>query len=401
MATIKFKDGSEYMAKLEKLERSTREKVIAPAIYNAADIVANEIRDQLRKVPTDERWGTNSNPLNGPNKQQKKGLYDSLGIASLQDDGGFLNVKIGFDGYNKIKTKRWPQGQPNQMVARSVERGTSFMQGNPFVKRAVSRAKNEALSEMQKFGMTRADCVVAVGGGVVGDLAGFVSASYMRGIDFYNIPTTLLSQVDSSIGGKTALNLGGVKNIVGAFYQPKGVLIDVDTLKTLPERQFKNGLCEVVKMAATCDEKLFEFIENSDFSGEDIEKIIVGALKIKKSVVESDEREAGLRRVLNFGHTLGHAIEVNSDYYHGECVGIGMIPFSASGARDRIKALLTKIGLPTEYKDVNSLLKRMKMDKKAEGDEIFCVFVEKIGSFEIKKITFDELEKIIEEGYEK
>jgi hypothetical protein len=150
VATSKFKDGSEYMAKLEKLERSTREKVIAPAIYNAADIVANEIRDQLRKVPTDERWGTNSNPLTGPNKQQKKGLYDSLGIASLQDDGGFLNVKIGFDGYNKIKTKRWPQGQPNQMVARSVERGTSFMQGNPFVKRAVSRSKNEALSEMQK-----------------------------------------------------------------------------------------------------------------------------------------------------------------------------------------------------------------------------------------------------------
>lgn len=259
----------------------------------------------------------------------------------------------------------------------------------------------KVLSEMLEFGMTRADCVVAVGGGVVGDLAGFVSASYMRGIDFYNIPTTLLSQVDSSIGGKTALNLGGVKNIVGAFYHPKGVLIDVDTLKTLPERQFKNGLCEVVKMAATCDKELFQFIENSDFGREDIEKIIVGALKIKKSVVEADERETGLRRVLNFGHTLGHAIEVNSDYYHGECVGIGMLPFSTSEARDRIENLLKKVGLPTEYKGVNSLSEHMKMDKKAEGDGIFCVFVDKIGSFEIKKITFDELEKIIEEGYKK
>ena len=259
----------------------------------------------------------------------------------------------------------------------------------------------KALSEMLKFGMTRADCVVAVGGGVVGDLAGFVSASYMRGVDFYNIPTTLLSQVDSSIGGKTALNLGGVKNIVGAFYQPKGVLIDVDTLKTLPDRQLKNGLCEVVKMAATCDEKLFEFIENSDFGSEDIEKIIVGALKIKKSVVEADEREAGLRRVLNFGHTLGHAIEVNSDYYHGECVGIGMLPFSAPEVRGRIENLLKKIGLPTEFKNVNSILEHMKMDKKAEGDGIFCVFVNKIGSFEIKKVGFDQLEKIIEEGYKK
>lgn len=150
MATIQFKDGKEYIAKLEKLEREARETVCGTAIYNAADLVADEIRAQLKKVPTDESWGTENKPTRGPNKLQKKGLYESLGIASLKDDAGFLNVKIGFDGYNDINTKRWPRGQPNQMIARSVERGTSYMNGNAFVKKAVSKAKKTALAEMQK-----------------------------------------------------------------------------------------------------------------------------------------------------------------------------------------------------------------------------------------------------------
>ena len=143
---------------------------------------------------------------------------------------------------------------------------------------------------------------------MVGDLAGFAASAYMRGIDFYNIPTTLLSQIDSSIGGKTAINFGGVKNIVGAFYQPKKVLIDPDLLKTLPPRQISNGLAEAIKVGLTSDEKLFDIFENGEI-GSRLDEIIVRALTVKKNVVEQDEKEAGLRRILNFGHTVGHGIE--------------------------------------------------------------------------------------------
>ena len=150
MATIAFKTGDAYMEKLERLERQTREKVCGKAIYEAAELVADEIRAQLGRVPSDETFGTGRNPAKGPNKAQKKGLYDSLGIAPIREDGdGFLNVKIGFDGYNSIKTKRWPKGQPNQMVARSVERGTSYMGANPFVKKAMAATKGKALEQMK------------------------------------------------------------------------------------------------------------------------------------------------------------------------------------------------------------------------------------------------------------
>lgn len=151
MATIKFKNGDEYIAKIAKLQAQTRDKVCGRAIYGAAEIVADEIRTQLRQVPTDESNDSYWGELSGPKKAQKKGLYDSLGIASMQDDGtGFLNVKIGFDGYNSIETRRWPQGQPNQMIARSVERGTSFMKANPFVKPAMKKVTKKARAFMKQ-----------------------------------------------------------------------------------------------------------------------------------------------------------------------------------------------------------------------------------------------------------
>ena len=167
----------------------------------------------------------------------------------------------------------------------------------------------QLLSEMLSHSFTRKDCVVAVGGGVIGDLSGFAAACYMRGVDFYNVPTTLLSQVDSSIGGKTAIDLDGVKNIAGAFYQPKGVLIDPETLKTLDSRQLHAGLAEAIKMAATSDAFLFKKIEESSDLQADLQTIIVGALLIKRDVVQQDPKENGLRKILNFGHTIGHAIE--------------------------------------------------------------------------------------------
>ena len=260
----------------------------------------------------------------------------------------------------------------------------------------------ELLEVLNENAFTRADCIVAVGGGVVGDLSGFTAATYMRGIDFYNIPTTLLSQVDSSIGGKTAIDFGGYKNTVGAFYQPKAVIIDPDVLKTLSKRQFNNGLAESIKMAATSDKALFEMLENNN--AEDIiETVIERSLKIKKAVVEEDEKELGLRKVLNFGHTAGHAIETAaglSDYLHGECVSMGMLAFSSRSVREKLINVLTKYNLPVKFDfPADEILSALRHDKKAKGDGVNVVFVNDIGSFEFKYLTFNELEKTVKEAY--
>ena len=249
------------------------------------------------------------------------------------------------------------------------------------------------LTEMLDFGLTRTDCAVAVGGGVVGDLVGFCAASYMRGIDFYNVPTTLLSQVDSSIGGKTAINLSGVKNVVGAFYQPKGVLIDADTLKTLPSRQIANGMAEAIKMAITSDADLFELIEREGLTEENTEEILLGALRIKKAVVEADERECGLRRVLNFGHTLGHGIEAREEMrlYHGECVAIGMTAVCSDEMLPRLRGALKRFGLPTEYDgDLEGALSYICHDKKCDGSRVSVVFSDDFGSFRLENMTVSD-----------
>ena len=250
------------------------------------------------------------------------------------------------------------------------------------------------LSKMLEYGFTRSDCVVSVGGGVAGDLTGFCAASYMRGIDFYNIPTTALAQIDASIGGKTAVNLRGIKNIIGAFYQPKKVLIDPDLLITLPPRQLSNGLCEAVKMAMTSDAELFEIMEEGNIY-DNIDKIIERSLKIKKSVVEKDEREGGLRKILNFGHTIGHGIESEeklNGLYHGECVALGMLPMCSTSARERLTKVLKNLHLPTSYDfDIQKIIEAMRHDKKSDGDCITVVLVEKIGTFELKKMSYDEL----------
>lgn len=242
--------------------------------------------------------------------------------------------------------------------------------------------------EMMKHGFTRKDCVVAVGGGVVGDLAGFAAASYMRGIDFYNIPTTVLSSVDSSIGGKTGVNLDGIKNIIGAFCQPKGVIVDPALTKTLPARQVSNGLAEAVKMALTFDPDLFALFENGD-PAKDLEKIIVRSLRLKADVVGKDEKEAGLRRVLNFGHTIGHGIEsLGLGYYHGECVALGMLPMCSPEVRARLIPVLEKLNLPVSAQfDRKRALEAILHDKKSGGGCISAVFVDKIGSFRIENIT--------------
>ena len=256
--------------------------------------------------------------------------------------------------------------------------------------------------ELLNHHFSRTDCVVAVGGGVVGDLAGFVAASFMRGIDFYNIPTTVLSQVDSSIGGKVAVDLDGIKNILGAFYQPKAVLIDPDTLHTLPARQLANGLAEAVKMALTFDAPLFELFENED-ALDHIETIIAHSLRNKKRVVEQDEREAGLRRVLNFGHTIGHAIESVeglSGLYHGECVALGMLPMCGDALRPRVARVLSKLGLPTQWQgDPAALCEAAFHDKKFADGNVTVVTVPQAGQFALERWTPARLRQCIEEFY--
>lgn len=250
-----------------------------------------------------------------------------------------------------------------------------------------------ALNTMFRAGLTRGDCTVAVGGGVCGDLAGFAASAYLRGIDFYNIPTTLLSQVDSSVGGKTAINFAGVKNIVGAFYQPKKVLIDPDVLATLDRRQLLSGLAEAIKMAFCFDGALFRLMETEPFE-EHIAEIIAGSVFIKRGVVEADERESGPRKLLNFGHTLGHGIEctVKPQLLHGECVALGMLPMCEGEARERLLRVLERVGLPTACRpDADAVMEAASHDKKQTAAGIDCVLVREVGKAEIVTLTLPEL----------
>ena len=252
---------------------------------------------------------------------------------------------------------------------------------------------------MLEHEFTRTDCVVAVGGGVVGDLAGFAAASFMRGIDFYNIPTTVLSQVDSSVGGKVAIDLDNIKNCVGAFHQPKAVLIDPDVLDTLPQRQIANGLAEAVKMAVNFDEALLAMFEQEDYSSH-IDEIIAASLKIKAAVVKEDEKESGLRRVLNFGHTIGHGIETAAgldELYHGECVALGMLPMCSEELRPRVQKILQRLNLPTSCSvDPDKVWEAMTHDKKRSGDTITVVYAPKAGSFELRSMPIGELKEAVD-----
>ena len=254
---------------------------------------------------------------------------------------------------------------------------------------------------MLERGFSRKDCVAAVGGGMVGDLAGFAAACFMRGVDFYNIPTTLLSQVDSSIGGKTGVNLDGVKNIVGAFWQPQKVLIDPDTLDTLSPRLYAEGMAEAVKMALASDEKLFEQLEQGDLP---VEELLYGALSIKKAIVEQDEREGGIRKLLNFGHTIGHGVEsaAKGSLYHGECVAIGLLPMCSQPVRARLQPVLERLGLPTSTDlDKEQIWQAMQHDKKSNSAGFSAVFVEEIGKAYAKNITFAEMKTILEGAWQK
>ncbi len=249
------------------------------------------------------------------------------------------------------------------------------------------------------LGLDRDSAVVTLGGGVVGDLGGFAAASYLRGIRFAQVPTTVLAMVDSSIGGKTGVNLARGKNLVGAFHQPQGVYVDVETLRSLPLRERAAGAAELIKAAVIWDAELFEWLEAHIEGFLDLEpKVVLPALEracaIKAEVVQRDEREGGLRRLLNFGHTLAHAIETLAGYrgiLHGEAVSIGMVfaaersealGFAPEGTRARIEALLERAGLPTRVpaRPRRAYLSALAVDKKKQGDAIHFVVSKGIGS---------------------
>jgi 3-dehydroquinate synthase len=264
-------------------------------------------------------------------------------------------------------------------------------------------AVSKVLDALARLGATRDACVLALGGGVVGDIAGFAAACWMRGIDFVQFPTTLLAMVDSSVGGKTGVDHPAGKNLIGAFHQPRAVIADLDTLATLPDRELRAGLAEVVKTACIGDVDFFDWLEvHADAllarDAEALTHAIARCCRFKAGVVERDEREAGERALLNFGHTFGHALETEAGYgmlLHGEAVAIGMVLAARLSARlgmaddagtERLAALLGRLGLPTSIPPgltPDALLARMQLDKKNHAGALRLILWRGIGRAEI------------------
>lgn len=265
------------------------------------------------------------------------------------------------------------------------------------------------LEFLAESGLTRTDALVALGGGVIGDVAGFAAASYLRSIDFIQIPTTLLACVDSSVGGKTAIDLKAGKNLAGAFYQPKLVIADFETLSTLTDGIFADGMAEVIKYGVIFDKAFFEFLRDNE-AKDNLEYVITRCVELKRDIVNADEKEKGVRALLNFGHTVGHAIEKCSGYKipHGSAVAIGMVIISRAAYKcsfcdenyaDIIASLNKKYSLPVSTDFSASELSSAAMaDKKRAGDKIKLIIPEALGNCVIKSVPTSELEKIIGEG---
>ena len=251
--------------------------------------------------------------------------------------------------------------------------------------------------ELLQFNFSKEDIIISFGGGTISDLTGYVASSYKRGIQFVSVPTTTLAMVDASIGGKNALNVGGVKNAIGTIYPPQKVLIGLDVLETLPIVEYANGICESLKMGLALNEGLFNLFKQEEL---DIEKVIRESLLTKKAVVEKDELESEYRKVLNFGHTIGHAIEFDSNYKikHGFAIANGMLIASKNEYYyEQLIGILKKIGCPIiQHFDSTRILEAIKNDKKSYSETIDFVFVHKIGSFEIKNISFNDVKGVIE-----
>ncbi|MBQ7963749.1 MAG: 3-dehydroquinate synthase [Alistipes sp.] len=262
-----------------------------------------------------------------------------------------------------------------------------------------------------ELGVDRSCFVLAVGGGIVTDVAGFAASTFMRGVEFGFISTSLLGQVDASVGGKNGVNVDGYKNMVGTFTQPRFVVCDVNLLRTLSAREFRTGLAEIIKAGVIGDATLFEMLEQADFStlqrdSDTLREMVYRAIKVKADIVERDERESGDRRLLNLGHTLAHAIEKSSSKFnHGEAVAVGLAMIADVAAKqgllavedkERILNLLQRAGFALEPPvEVRTLLKAVKRDKKAEGDSIHVVFPLGVGNCCVEKMPLEEFKALV------
>ncbi|HIW73132.1 MAG TPA: 3-dehydroquinate synthase [Firmicutes bacterium] len=336
------------------------------------------------------------------------GLLDRAGALSREVNGGTRALIVTDSHVGPLYARR---------VARSLE--AAGYRAGEYVFPAGETSKRLAAVEeiyaaLAAGGFTRADLIVALGGGVAGDMAGFAAATWLRGIDFVQIPTSLLAQVDSSVGGKTGVDIPQGKNLVGAFWQPVRVLADMDTLDTLPAAFHRDGLGEVVKYAciAPClcgGEPLFDRLERGDaLSPGKRAETILACIDCKRGVVERDEREAGERRLLNFGHTLGHALEKYYDYAgptHGCAVAVGMAAVTAASEREgltapgttaRLTSLLAALGLPCDDPaPPSAYLPAAAMDKKRAGDGIHLVLLRRMGEAFVHRLPMAELEGFV------
>lgn len=329
---------------------------------------------------------------------------DALG-AALADCGGASRVALVT---NPVVNRLWGAAAIRSLQAAGLP--TTPIEIPPGERYKSLTTARRVYARLVEAGLDRRCAVVALGGGVVGDLAGFVAATYLRGVTLVQAPTTLLAQVDASVGGKVAVNLPQGKNLVGAFYQPSVVVVDVTTLGTLPRRQLRSGLAEVVKHGVIADAALFSYLESNATQAIAAEPatmrhLIKRSCEIKASVVALDEREAGRRTILNFGHTIGHALETHSRYRrfsHGAAVAVGMMAACRVGQHlglmqddtpERLLALLNRLGLSTHIAGVtvDDLLPIMHRDKKALAEEVRMVLPVRMGEVTVTPVSDDVL----------
>ncbi|MBQ9730677.1 MAG: 3-dehydroquinate synthase [Bacilli bacterium] len=309
-----------------------------------------------------------------------------------------INEYYDFSKHNKVlivsddgvpsKYAEMVKSQLSNSLIYVFEHGESHKNIETFIK------LQETLLEYE---FTKSDLLIALGGGVVGDLVGFTASTYKRGIKYINIPTTTLSQIDSSVGGKTAIDMGNVKNAIGTIYQPELVLIDFDTLKTLDKYQYSSGLVEALKAGILKDSKIIDLFADLEAN---YQEIIYRALVVKKEIVEEDVFEQGNRKQLNLGHTIGHPIELLSNMSHGEAVGIGMLyVIKDEVLKEKAKKILSSLGLRTTYEyDLEKALNILVNDKKANNKGIQMVFAHKINDIEFVTMKKEDIKVLIEEG---
>lgn len=336
--------------------------------------------------------------------------YDIIIESGLLDKAGELISQAVCGRYAAIVTDDNVDALYSNRLTRSLENAGISAQKFVFPHGEASKC-HTTLIKLYDFlaenKFTRSDFIIALGGGVVGDTAGFAAATYMRGIDFVQIPTSLLAQVDSSVGGKTAVDIAGGKNLVGAFYQPRIVICDTDVLNTLTPKFFADGMAEVVKYGMIKSEELFCLLENGDIKA-NIDEIVKRCVEIKALVVENDEHEKGERMLLNFGHTLGHAIEKHYNYTgitHGCAVAIGMSVFThiaerlglcADGVSERLDALLKKCSLPTtDPAPAEALCEFSLHDKKRLANGMNIVICSDIGKSKTISLSIDEYKEFL------